>query len=384
MIRRPDVAAPSAERWAWADVDLDAVQHNVGVLVSAAAPAAVWAVVKADGYGHGAVAVAEAALAGGAEGLCVALVQEGVELRRAGITAPVLVLSEQPVEQLAELVAYRLTPTICRAESIEPIVRAVGAERFAGYAVHVKVDTGMHRMGVRPEDTVALLDAIAATGGALRLGGVFTHLACADQPDHPTIALQLGRFDAVLAAARAAGHEHFAVHAANSAAALALPAARHDLVRVGIAQYGIEPGDGVAHLCGDLRPALSLRARVSRVDRVDAGEGVSYGWRSVLDRPTTVATVPLGYADGVPRRLHERGELLLGGRRRRILGVVTMDQLMLDCGDDEVRVGDEVVLLGRQGDDEVRAEEWASNLGTIGYEIVCGISRRIGRHHHRR
>lgn len=381
MIRRPDPVAQSPGRWAWADVDLAAVAHNVGVIAAAAAPAEVWAVVKADAYGHGAVPVAETALAAGATGLCVALVQEGVELRRAGVQAPILVLTEQPLDQMDELVAHRLTPSVCTPAAIAALVHAVGAHRFVGYRVHVKVDTGMHRMGAQPDDVPALLDAIAASGGALQLGGLFTHLACADEPAHPANATQLARLDEVVAAARADGHEPEVVHAANSAGALALPAARHDLVRTGIALYGIVPGDGVAGWCGDLRPALSLRARVSRVARVPAGDGVSYGLRTVLERDSTIATVPIGYADGVPRRLWETGEMLVGGVRRRIVGVVTMDQVMLDCGDDDVAVGDEVVLLGRQGDDEIRAEDWARQLGTIGYEIVCGISRRIGRRH---
>jgi alanine racemase len=381
MIRRTEPAVESHGRWAWAEVDLGAVAHNVRAIASATAPAEVWAVVKADAYGHGAVPVADAVLAAGATGLCVALVQEGVELRRAGVQGPILVLSEQPLDQIDDLVGHRLTPTVCTIDMVEALVRAVGAHRFVGYGVHVKVDTGMHRMGAQPDDVPALLDAIAGSRGALRLSGLFTHLACADDPIHPANVSQLDRFDAVVAAARAAGHEPDVVHAANSAAALALPPSRHDLVRAGIALYGIVPSDGVAIWCADLRPALSLRARVSRVARVPAGDGVSYGLRTVLASDTTVATVPLGYADGVPRRLWETGEMLVGGVRRRIVGVVTMDQVMLDCGDDDVAVGDEVVLIGRQGDDEIRAEDWARQLGTIGYEIVCGISRRIERRH---
>jgi alanine racemase len=384
VIRRTEPVGESPGRWAWAEVDLDAVAHNVRVIAAAAAPAQVWAVVKADAYGHGAVPVAETAIAAGATGLCVALVQEGVELRLAGLQGPILVLTEQPLDQIDELVAHRLTPSVCTPGAVAALVGAVGAHRLVGYRVHVKVDTGMHRMGAEPDAVPALLDAIASSGGALQLGGLFTHLACADDPAHPANAAQLARFDDVVAAARAAGHEPEVVHAANSAAALALPAARRDLVRPGIALYGIVPGDGVVDRCDDLQPALSLRARVSRIARVPAGDGVSYGLRTVLDSDTTIATVPVGYADGVPRRLWETGEMLVGGVRRRIVGVVTMDQVMLDCGDDDVAVGDEVVLLGRQGDDEIRAEDWAQQLGTIGYEIVCGISRRIGRRHHHR
>ena len=395
MIRKADperaahAESPDDGRWAWATVDLDAIEHNVGVVRRAVAPAEVWAVVKADGYGHGAVAAARAALDAGAAGVAVALVQEGVELRRAGITEPVLLLSEQPSAQADDIVAHRLTPTVSSVGAIAHLVRAVGAHRFVGYRVHVKVDTGMHRAGASPSDVPAVVDAIAGTGGALRLGGLYTHYATADEPDSPVIAVQSARFDEVLSRIRAAGHVPDTVHAANSAAALALPHARHDLVRAGIALYGIVPGPGVAHLCGDLRPALSLTARVTWVREVAAGEGVSYGWRHRFESDTVVATVPIGYADGVPRRLSATGgEVLIGGRRRPIVGVVTMDQIMIDCGplgtDAPVSVGDEVVLIGRQGNDEVRAEEWAARLGTIGYEVVCGISRRIGRRYTRR
>jgi alanine racemase len=364
-------------RWAEARVDLDAVAHNVGVMRRTAAPAAVWAVVKADGYGHGAVPVARAALQAGAEGLCVALVQEGVELRRAGIDAPILVLSEQPEAQLGDLVAHRLVPTLYSPAEVGALGSAVRAAGKVGYPVHVKVDTGMHRVGVAPADTPALVAAVTTEEPTLRLAGVFTHLAMADVPADPFTEEQLGRFAAVVADLRVRPP---LVHAANSAGALAHPAARLDLVRAGITIYGIAPGAGVSDRCGDLRPALSLVSRVSYVKRVAAGERISYGLTHRFPRDTTVATVPLGYGDGVPRRLaNAPGLVLVGGRRRDIVGVVTMDQLMLDCGDDDVTVGDEVVLIGEQGGERVRAEDWAAHLGTIGYEIVCAISRRVPR-----
>ena len=370
------------QRWAWAEIDLDAIAHNVGVVAQAVAPAAVWAVVKADAYGHGATQVAHAALEAGASGLCVALVQEGVTLRADGITAPILLLSEQHGHAEA-IVANGLTPTLYsvgEAEALDVAARSAGRTPLD---VHVKIDTGMHRVGVQPAGAVALVAAITAMAG-LRFAGVFTHLAVADEPTSPANALQLGRFDAVLDDLRRAGIEPPVVHAANSAAALAMPEARHDLVRLGIAMYGIEPGAGVRHLCGDLRPALSLHARVSMVKTVAAGEGVSYGLRHVCPADTRVATVPIGYADGVPRRLFGTGgEVLVHGLRRPIIGVVTMDQLMIDCGDLPVAVGDEVVLIGGQagphGSDAITAEEWATRLGTIGYEIVCGVSKRIER-----
>jgi alanine racemase len=365
-------------------VDLEAIAHNVGVLRRAAAPAQVWAVVKADAYGHGAVPVARAALAAGATGLCVALVQEGVELRRAGIDGPVLVLSEQPPGQLGELVAAGLSATVYRPGAIAALAAAARSLGARNVPVHLKIDTGMHRVGAAPGDAVGLAALVRSAAPVLRLEGVATHLATADEPGHPAVAAQLAAFDGVLAALDAAGTRPPLVHVANSAGALAVPAARHSLVRTGIAIYGIEPGPGVAHLCRDLRPALALKARVSLVKRVPAGDGISYGLRHTFVRDATVATVPVGYADGVPRRLFEQGgQVLIGGRRRPIVGVVTMDQLMVDCGDDPVAIGDEVVLLGEQtgprGAERIRAEEWAERLGTIGYEIVCGISRRIER-----
>jgi len=371
-------------RWAWAEIDLEAIAHNVGVVRRAVAPSAVWAVVKADGYGHGAADVARTALAAGAEGLCVALVEEGIALRKAGIVAPILLLSEQPPEQAEEIVAYGLQPTVSSAEGVVALSLAARANPQNGpIGLHLKIDTGMHRAGVQPGGAVALVEEIGNHAG-LRLASVFTHLAMADEPNASANELQIRRFDAALDAIRAAGHSVPLVHIANSAAALALPAAHRDLVRLGIAMYGIEPGPGVVDLCSDLHPALSLHARVSAVRTVAAGEGVSYGLRHLFDRDTVVATVPIGYADGVPRRLFGTGgEVLIHGARRPIVGVVTMDQLMVDCGDLAVAVGDEVVLLGAQigaaGQDAIPAEEWAARLGTIGYEIVCGISKRITR-----
>jgi alanine racemase len=374
------------QRWAWVDVDLGAVRHNVELLRSLVAPSEVWAVVKADGYGHGAVEVASAVLDAGAAGLCVALVQEGAALRRNGIVAPILVLSEQPPDQARAIVEHDLTPTVYTTGFIDALAEAVVATGGSGRAVHLKVDTGMQRVGARPHDVAALVERIDRWSPTLVLGGVFTHLAVADEPADEFTAVQLQRFDAVLADLAVSGSARdVLVHAANSAGALAHAHARRSFVRAGIAVYGISPGHGVDDLCAGLRPALSLRSRVSFVKTVRAGTRISYGLRHTFERDTTVATVPIGYADGVPRRLSSTGaEVLIGGRRRPIVGVVTMDQLMVDCGPaGEVTVGDEVVLIGEQdgpdGPQRVRAEEWADRLGTIGYEIVCGIGTRVPR-----
>ena len=366
-------------RWAWAEIDLDAIADNVELLRERFAPAALWAVVKADGYGHGAVDVARAAVSAGAEGVCVALVHEGIELRRAGIDAPILLLSEQPPETAPHIVAHRLTPTVYQ----RPFLDALVAARPSGLPVHLKIDTGMQRVGIHPHAAASLADAIVQRAPALRLAGISTHLAVADGDDDDSIEFTDGQLETF---ARTLGLLPSAptIHAANSAAGLSRADARLSFVRAGIAVYGISPGPGVDHLCTGLRPAMELRARVSFVKQVRSGSRISYGLRHRFDRDTTVATIPIGYADGVPRRLSAvGGEVLIGGRRRPIVGVVTMDQLMVDCGDDEVRVGDDVTLIGAQdgpnGIERIRAEDWARRLDTIGYEIVCGVSKRIGR-----
>ncbi len=369
--------SPRDSRWVEARVDLDAIRHNVEVLRRIVAPAAVWGVVKADGYGHGAVPVARAVVDGGSEGLCVALAQEGVELRDSGIDAPILLLSEQPVSQLDAVVAHRLIPTLYSIGAVRAMTEAAARAGCSGYPVQVKVDTGMNRVGVSTGAALDLVRAVEAAAPTLRLAGVFTHLAVTDELDNPFTALQIERFEVVL---RSLGSRPPVVHAANSGGALGHAATRYDLVRPGITLYGIEPGSSLHPHCADLRPAMSLVSRVSFVKRVRAGESISYGLRYTFERDTTVATVPIGYADGVPRRLgNSEGLVLLGGRRRNIVGMVTMDQLMLDCGDDAVQVGDEVVLFGGQGRERVRVEEWADALGTIPYEIVCGISKRVRR-----
>jgi alanine racemase len=348
------------------------------VLRVAAAPAEVWAVVKADGYGHGAVEVAKAALTAGAGGLCVALASEGVALRQAGITAPILVLSEQPRDTAADIVAHDLIATVSTNEGVDALAAAVNDRGGGTHRVQVKVDTGMHRVGAHPADVGAIVAHVGDRAPALELDGVFTHLAVADELDDPYTEEQLRRFDGVLAALPS--HDGLAIHAANSAAALTRPDARRSLVRAGIAVYGISPGYQLDELASALRPALALKARVSAVRRLDRGERLSYGLRHAMAAPANVATVPIGYADGVRRNLSGTGTtVLIDGEHRPIIGTITMDQLMVDCCDDDVAVGDEVVLIGRQGDNEIRAEQWATTLGTIGYEVVCGIGPRVPR-----
>lgn len=370
-------------RWAWATVDLDAYAHNIAVLKRMVAPSGVWAVVKADAYGHGAVPVSRAAVSAGVDGLCVAITAEGIELRDAGIDAPILVFSEQPGEEIDDIVRRRLTATVYRTDYVEALAAAARRIGGARVDVHVKVDTGMHRVGVDPADVPALVARIGANADALRLAGIYTHFAAADTPEHPANAVQSQRFAAVLEALGPIDAS-VAVHVVNSAGAMSMPTERRDFVRAGIATYGIIPGDGVVDHCRELRQVMSLHARVSHVQRLARGEGVSYGHRFVTAAPTTVATLPVGYADGVPRRLWSQGgEVLIRGKRRPMIGVVTMDQLMVDCGDDEVIVGDEAVLFGVQGGECIRSEDWARALDTIGYEITCGIGPRVPRRYSR-
>jgi alanine racemase len=369
---------PDDRPYAWADVDLGALEHNAKFLSDLAAPAALCAVVKGWGYGHGIIRAASAAVSGGATWLGVALVNEAVDLRVSGqLQEPMLVLAEPPLRQLLDVARLDdVRPTVYSAEAIAAAAKAVrDAGRTIPLPVHLKVDTGMHRVGAAPEAARHLAQLIAAHD-ELELEGLWTHLAAAEDPQHDAFtAQQLARFDEVRDDLASAGIEPQLVHASNSGGLLAHRNARYDLVRCGIACYGIAPRPRMPEAEG-LRPAMALKARVSHVKQVRAGETVSYGRHWTAARPTVIATVPIGYYDGVARRLGlVGGQVLIGGRRRDIVGAVTMDQLMVDCGDDtNVRVRDEVVLFGEQGDESISAWDWAERLDTIAYEVVCGIS----------
>ena len=376
---------PPSWRPTVAEIDLDAIVRNVAALASRAHPAALCAVVKADGYGHGSVPVARAATAGGATWLAVALVEEGAVLRDAGIADRILLLSEPPPGSADAVIAYDLTPTVYSSSAVHDLALAAKSAGRRGVPVHVKIDTGMHRVGTPPTGAVALCREIAAAGN-LRLEGVWTHFAVADEVDDPFTAEQLARFDATLRDLVSAGIKPGLVHAANSAGTVAHPDSHRHLVRVGISVYGLAPDASLdpSRFGVTLQPAMRLTSRVSHVKVLPGGtRGVSYGLMRPIDADTVVATVPIGYADGVPRRRSSvGGEVLIGGRRRPFAGRVTMDQLLIDCGHPsagDVERGDEVVLIGRQGDEEITAWEWASQLDTIAYEIVCGISSRVPR-----
>lgn len=380
--------AQGRSRPAWAEIDLSAIAHNTRVLAGLAAPAELCAVVKAHGYGHGGPAVARAALAGGASRLAVALVDEGVELREHGITGPVLLLSECGPDAVETAIEFGLTPTLYSSAAIAAF--AAGA-RAAGRraSVHLKVDTGMHRVGAAPEDFVALAQEIAGEP-SLELEGVWTHLPVADgdvAEDRAFTEGQLELFGHLVDDLATAGIEAPLVHAANTAGSVAFPRSRLAMVRCGIGLYGYLPGAAVQQAFDEqatgavLRPAMALKARVVAVRRLAAGERPSYGRLRPLPTPGLVATVPIGYADGVPRALFGAGyEVLIGGVRRPLAGMVTMDQIVIDCGDDaSVQPGDEVVLLGTQGDETITADDWARLLGTISYEVVCGVGPRMPR-----
>ena len=363
------MTSPGPFRATRVEVDLDAIRDSVRALKPDGSE--LMAVVKANGYGHGDVAVARAALEAGATWLGVALVEEGMRLRDAGIDAPILVLSEFPSGSERPALAARLTPSLY---TYEGLARLAGVADGSPVPVHVKVDTGMHRVGIHPAEVAADFVSRVADAG-LVLDGVWSHFARSEE-DEVTTKEQLARFLAVVDDVRAVGHEPRIVHIANSAATILYPESHLDLVRTGIAIYGVEPAPGVGV---DLRPALTFRSTVTMVKRLAAGERVSYGHRYELEGDAWVATVPVGYADGYPPALSSPADVLIGGRRCRVAGNVTMDQLMVDCGDAEPAPGDDVVLLGSQGDETVSAWELAERAGTIAYEIVTRIGERVPR-----
>ncbi len=368
----------SVNRWAWVEIDLTAIKTNVAVLVKQAGRAELWATVKANGYGHGAVEVARTALSAGARGLCVALADEAHQLRQAKIVAPILIVSEQPEVAFEQMLRDEIVATVYNEATINSYA-AVAARLGVVGTVHLKVDTGMHRVGVPVASAMARVEQIIAAK-SLQLDGVYTHFAAADLPSHDETAKQQRRFDDFVAELDGKKLRPKYVHTSNSAAVLRSLNAVTDIARVGIAIYGIAPSNETETVARGLRPAMSLHARVSHVQRLEAGEGVSYGLRTRLEKSANIATLPLGYADGVPRRLWSvGGEVLIGGKRCPIVGVVTMDQLMVNCGEIDMKIGDQAVLLGAQGDEVISANEIATRLDTIGYEIVCGVSARVPR-----
>jgi alanine racemase len=359
---------------AFAEIDANAITFNTAALAGRALTSEVCAVVKANGYGHGATTAAAAALAGGATRLGVAQVEEGIALREEGFDTPIWLFSEPDPGEMVDCVRYRLEPPLYTEPGCDAAIEAV---RGSTLPVHLMIDTGMHRVGVLPENAVSVAAYVASQPG-LELTSVWTHLAVADEPGNAYTDQQLDVFETALSDIEAAGVGVPISHAANSAATIAVPRARRDVVRPGIAIYGMPPSPALDGLI-ELRPAMKLWSTVSLVKRLRAGDRISYGLRSTLSSDANIATIPIGYADGVARRWWEMGEVLVHGQRCKIVGVVTMDQIMVNVGNLPVVTGDEAVLIGRQGDDEISATEWAEALGTINYEISCGIGPRVRR-----
>jgi alanine racemase len=366
-----------------AQVDLDAIRGNVALLCAQAGDAEVMAVVKADGYGHGMLPSAAAAVAGGATWLGVAVLEEALALREAGFGQRILSWLAAPGEAYARGVAADVDLGVSSVAALAEVAGAVaGAGGHVPARVHLKADTGLGRNGASRDDWPELVEAArkAEIDGTVRVVGIWSHFAYADAPGHPTIAAQVRHFQAAVAIAERAGIEPEVRHLANSAATLTLPNAHFDLVRPGIAVYGVSPGPevGTAAELG-LRPAMTLWARLALVKRLPAGHGVSYGHRYVTSRPTTLGLIPLGYADGIPRSATNRARMLAAGRVRPIAGTVCMDQVCVDLGDDKAAAGDEVVLFGPGDRGEPTAQDWAEELDTIAYEIVTRIGPRVPR-----
>ena len=359
-------------------VDLDAIAANTAVLREHVGRP-LMAVVKADGYGHGLLPAARAVLAGGADMLGVAVLEEALALRAGGVTAPLLAWLHTPGTDYAAALAADVEVSVNAERALDEVVAAA---RTTGRTarLHLCADTGLSREGAMPADWPGLVAAAARAqaDGDVVVTGLWSHLAYADAPTHPTIGAQVAVFEEAVAIARGAGLTEARRHLANSAATIALPETWYDLVRPGVALYGLDPmaGDPAAY---GLRPAMTVRATVALAKRVPAGVGVSYGHTYVPEKETTLVLVPVGYGDGVPRAAGNRGPVLAGGRQRPIAGRVCMDQFVLDVGDDEVAAGDEVVLWGPGDAGEPTAQQWADAVGTIHYELVTRIGGRFSR-----
>ncbi|HEX6506627.1 MAG TPA: alanine racemase [Chloroflexota bacterium] len=374
--RAPRTGTEWGGRATRAEINLDAIASNVSALSRHVAPAALMAVVKADGYGHGAVMIAQTSLAAGASMLGVYTAGEGTELRRGGIEAPILVFGPLATGELDDIWEYRLTPTITdigRAEAL--------SEHAAGRTlpIHVKLDTGLSRAGVAPRDALPLLEKLAELP-SLAVDGVYSHFASADEPDTSSTLRQLRIFREILESLQRHGHTFEVKHISNSAASLNFPEAHLDMIRAGISTYGYYPSESVKRSVR-LMPALSLLSVVTRVHSIPAGAGVGYGHEFRASRESMIALVPIGYGDGLPRSLgNGRGHLLIRGKAAPIVGRVSMDQITADVTDiGDVALGDEVVIIGSQDGAEQSADIVARQAGTISYDILTGLMPRIPR-----
>lgn len=376
----------------WAEVDLKAIAHNIRSLRKLADPSArLMAVVKANGYGHGANEAAKTALDNGAALLGVARAHEGVSLREAGFDVPFLVLSHSPPSIAKTLVDYDLTQTVSSFQGAEALnAAASGLEKKI--KVHLKVDSGMGRLGIQPDCRRCNTEGLEATPSAveeaasivrlphLELEGIFTHFATADDADKTYANQQFEIFMDFTEELKRAGIDPPVKHAANSAAIIDLPDTHLDMVRAGIASYGLWPSPEVNKSKIDLKPAMTLKTRVAHLKKVPAGQKFSYGITYETATPTTIATLPVGYADGLNRLLSSNGHMLVCGKKAPIVGRICMDQTMLDAGHiPEVELDSEVVIFGRQGDESITVDDYAARIQTINYEVVCSITNRVPR-----
>ena len=363
----------------WAEISLANAAHNVEKIKQWIGPhCQLMAVVKANAYGHGDLELARTALAHGASWLAVALPEEGVKLRRAGIAAPILVLGAVSPHQLEFCAAKDLVVTLFQWEHAQ-ILSNIARRLNKTVKVHVKVDTGMSRLGIRPEETLSLVKRLVGLPG-IEVQGIYTHFACADTLNDPYTQWQWQRFTWVLLELEKAGIEIPLKHCANTAATLLMPETHLNLVRVGLGIYGLYPCPKTDELkVIDLKPVLSLHTQVLDLKRVPKGTAVSYGRNYVAWRDTTIAVLPIGYADGLLRRLQEKGVVLINGVKYPFAGRITMDHCMIDVGDGAVEIGDQVTLIGTQGSAAITADDWAAWLDTINYEIPCMISERVVR-----
>lgn len=376
-------AVALSPRTTWIEVSRGALAHNLHLLRSRLTPGAqLMAVVKANAYGHGAAETARTLQQAGADCFAVATLTEAVELRQAGITRPILVLGYTPSWHAAVALAHTITLTVFELETATALHMAA-TTMGQRLTVHVKVNTGMNRLGVRPEAAPALLAALRALDG-LAVEGIFTHFATSDETDKTHAEAQFTRFQALLDTLSTAGLRPPLAHAANSAALLTMPHTHLDLARSGIALYGLDPDMTQCPLPADFRPVLTWKAIVTQVSDLAPGEAVSYGREFIADRPMRTAILPIGYADGFPRRPQTWGSVLIHGQHAPILGRVCMDQTIVDVTDIEattgpVRQGDEVVIIGRQGDASLSAETASVRVGTNNYDIVSRILARVPR-----
>jgi alanine racemase len=360
----------------WAEIDLGAIRHNIDQLRATAPHSEVMGVVKGYAYGHGNPAAARAMLEAGASRLGTARVAEALHLRDAGITAPIHVFTEPPPRSAATMLSYDLTPTVYS----EAFAASLSREAVAGgrrIGVHVKVDTGMHRVGIMASDLRDAMRALKALDG-IAIEGAWSHFAVADLPGHSFTKRQFELFnELVVEIEKAIGPVRYK-HMANSAATLSMPESHLDIVRPGVAAYGLWPGPHLVD-SADLRPALSLRARINASKIVPAGERLSYGLRYELERDGRIVTVPAGYADGYDRGLSGSADVLIEGKRHRVSGMVCMDQFLVDVGSDPIDIGAAVTLIGSDGAEHISAEELAGVIGTINYEITTRIASRVPR-----